>query len=261
MRTFILILLFARRHLFPFCVLFIIGCVLCQLAPAQTEDGAKQLTKPSEKKDVHHFDKDGKLHSRPLARIVPQASSPAPVRGAISSELENANPDCGVNALYALLKLNDISCSRQSLMEELSPKEKGSTMLELKTVARAHGLVAEIVQTTPFQAQTDVPFIARMTTNRPNQETDGHYVVVTSMGEERVEVIDSTGGWFVRMNRQTFDKRFSGYSLIRSSTPTSTKVIRTALGMLCVIQLLVCLRLLALRERHRAEARAQPLSF
>ncbi len=181
------------------------------------------------------FDKTGKLHkSEPVARP-PMAASPKPITGVLPPTIEKPDPDCGVHALYIFLRLHDTNCTLDQLRKRLTLTEQGANMLQLKEGAAEWGVSTAVVTLSADQFEPAVPFIARMKT--PDAPTEGHYVVVTQVTNDRITVLDSTAGGTITSPRARFEEEFSGYALIVVEKTSLWYWVRVVLVVVCVVQL------------------------
>jgi hypothetical protein len=202
---------------------------------------------------------DGKRAPQGTVMPLPTASNPVPVVGALPKTLERHNPDCGVHALYIFLRLNNCECTIDQIRAELPLTDLGATMLELREGALRHDVKAEVVSGAPQQFFGREPFIARLRT--PTSGAEGHYVVVTRMTDDIVDLIDSTAGGQVTAPRATFEKEFSGYALVRPEGTSSTATINKILAVICGLEVLVLLAILGItrqRAQHPAGAAELP---
>src|SRR5262249_7183968 len=108
----------------------------------------------------------------------------APIEGAVSSEVANTAPDCGANALYVLLRLLNVSCSRSAIKANVLTTGAGAGMLDLKQAAEKFGVESAIVQLKASELTT-LPAIARLEAPK-----GGHYAVVIQGEPGRVSLID-----------------------------------------------------------------------
>jgi|GEM_PF-4261627 len=195
---------------------------------AAKQDKTKQI--------ILSVDKTGKMRKSAPADPLPRATSPMPITGVLPRTIEKPDPDCGVHALYILLRLRGKDCTLDQLRKRLTLTEQGASMLELHEVAAEHGLSTAVVTLSADQLEPAVPFIARMKT--PNAKTEGHYVVVTQVTNDRVTMIDSTAGGTISSPRSTFEGDFSGYALIVvEKTSLLWWWVQVVLVVVCVVQL------------------------
>jgi len=200
---------------------------------------------------------DGKSAPSKTIMPLPSASNPVPVVGALPRTLERPNPDCGVHALYIFLRLTDCECALDQIRAELPLTDQGATILELRDGAVRHGVPAEVVSGSPQQFFGREPFIARLRT--PTGGAEGHYVVVTRMTDDIVDLIDSTAGGQVTAPRATFDKEFSGYALVRPEGTSSLATINKILAVICGLEVLGLLAILAItRQKAQHWCSTQP---
>ena len=119
---------------------------------------------------------------------------------------------CGVNALYVLLRANRVDVDHQRLLSECAVDPVyGTSLTDLSTVARQYGLAVQMLRSDPDHiAELPLPFIAHLEAN----ETTGHYVVVTRIGENSVSVIDGINGKYDDFRLGSFERAWSGYVLV-----------------------------------------------
>jgi ABC-type bacteriocin/lantibiotic exporter with double-glycine peptidase domain len=147
---------------------------------------------------------------------IPKKSSPQPIEGVIPTKVGEPKPECGLNALYMLLKLRDRSCTYDDLARELPLEKKGLSMLALRDASRRHGLNCEVAEAPPASLTPYVPLIVRM--NSDKDPENGHYLVITSSDSDIIQAIDSANGTFRMMKQGAFERQYSGYALVPSST-------------------------------------------
>jgi hypothetical protein len=181
------------------------------------------------------FDKTGKFKISPSTAPLPRATSPKPITGVLPRTIEKPDPDCGVHALYILLRLRGMDCALDQLRKRLTLTQEGASMLDLKAAAAEWGVPTAVVTLSAEQLEPAVPFIARMKT--PNAKTEGHYVVVTQVTNDRVTVLDSTAGGVITSPRPMFEGEFSGYTLIPVEVASPWRWVRVVLGIVCVVEL------------------------
>lgn len=167
-------------------------------------------------------------------------STPPPLLGALPKQIENPKPECGPNAMYVFLRLRNVACELEQLKRELPLEKDGVNMLALKGAANHYGVDVNVIQANPSQLIAATPLIARMQSGRSPQE--GHYVVLTQINDELVQVIDSADGATIRMPRSTFDREFTGYALapnIEWSFPIASYVnLTTTAATICAAEII-----------------------
>jgi hypothetical protein len=148
----------------------------------------------------------------------PRLESPQPNPSALPSQYCHPNPDCGVHALYYLLRLHRIECTQEEVAARLPLNEgTGASMLDMRDASTGFGCSTVVVHLSVSDAMTHVPFIARLKGNKTNSNddiNDGHYVVVTLMSDNNVMMIDGSGAGFINASREAFERDFSGYAII-----------------------------------------------
>lgn len=110
--------------------------------------------------------------------------------GSSSSAERYVPPDCGMNSLYILLKLNGAHASLEDLHGILPPRrDAGYSLRELQGAAGRWGLHLWGVRLTRDNVPLDRPVIAHF---GAAQGRPGHYAVLVPVGEmgTMVEVID-----------------------------------------------------------------------
>jgi hypothetical protein len=119
--------------------------------------------------------------------------------------------DCGLNALYTVLLLNDILPDYDQLREVVSPQPNtGNTLVELRDAARVYELELDLVWVTPQELQFyDLPLIIHC----EKWIDEGHYRVVVSFTDDnRVRVMETRNGLVHEVNLSKVD--FSGFALV-----------------------------------------------
>ena len=186
---------------------------------------------------IHAIDANGKITVRHNAPLIAEAASPQPVIGALPRSVERPNPECGVNALYIFLRLRGTDCALDQIRQKLPLTAQGANMLDLQRVASEHKVDTAVVSLSPEQFEDTVPFIARV--KAVGTGFEGHYVVVTRVTGDQVDLLDSTAGGSVTMPRATFERDFSGYALVEAGGPSGGKWLRIVLAVVCAVELVL----------------------
>lgn len=149
---------------------------------------------------------------------------------------------CGVNSLYALMRLERIPIEHATLAEELAVTERGASLEDLHGFAEKHGLSNDVIKSTPAELRTmRFPAIAHLKGGRD----EGHYVVLCGMTYHnpsliRVSLLDGTSCLFEERDLGGFVRDWSGYLLVPRPSPTMI-VLRYALYALLAALALSCL--------------------
>jgi len=130
---------------------------------------------------------------------------------------ETTELDCGVDALFVLLKLEGIQVSIDRLDAALPPRRPdGYSMAELATAARECGLRLEGMRFTKTDEPLKRPAIALLEDSR-----GGHFLVLRPVGSTgtMVQVIDPPHApWIIDYDRLLAGPKWTGRILIPRST-------------------------------------------
>jgi ABC-type bacteriocin/lantibiotic exporter with double-glycine peptidase domain len=121
---------------------------------------------------------------------------------------------CGINSLYIALRLcrphKEISYDE---IENRLPHDKpGNSLAEMCACAESFGVKAKVLKLLPEMLTADLlPAIVHF-----EEEKDqlGHFVVVTAVGEDRVEYIDGTSAILQVVPMSDFRREWSGYTIV-----------------------------------------------
>jgi len=232
------------------------ACCLCSLS-AQADGYLKKTEKLKFTREQNSLtvDKDGKPTIIPmkgdgLARL----ATPVPnSTNALPSEYCNNNPDCGVHALYYLLKLRGKECTQEEVAARLPVDEgTGTSMLGIRDASSGFGCSTVVVHLSASDAVNHVPFIAKLKGNKKdsNDDSDGHYVVVTSITDIKVKMIDSSGSGYITAKREAFERDFSGYALIVRKPWWNAAWIKISLLSICSAEVLLILTYFLTKKIH-----------
>jgi ABC-type bacteriocin/lantibiotic exporter with double-glycine peptidase domain len=142
---------------------------------------------------------------------------------------------CGVNALYVLLRANGILVDHQELLDECAVDPvKGMSLGELSRIATRYGLAVQMLKSDPDHlADLAVPFIAHLDAN----ETTGHFVVVTRVGNGSVSVIDGINGNYDDYRLGAFERSWTGFALTASDRSVLEVIL--SFSLCCLVWLLL----------------------
>jgi predicted double-glycine peptidase len=123
---------------------------------------------------------------------------------------------CGPNTLYMLLRGHERRVAFDEILSILKVGPEGVSLLDLSDAAGRLGLHTEVRRCSYqdlFQCQT--PFVAHYGkgTSRPSSLAKGHFIIVTSIDDYFIDVIDGTTAERHRYRRGTFEKYWSGFTL------------------------------------------------
>ncbi len=147
----------------------------------------------------------------------------APLLGQTSSQSATAKEDqiCGAKCLYVILRGYGKSPNTyKSITEELGPTSaEGYSLLQLRDVARKHGLYAESVQLdkeTLERFANSCSVILHL--SRVRGTNRGHYVICEGVTPTSTTIFDATAGVPSQMSHEIFSL-WSGNALIVSKNP------------------------------------------
>jgi hypothetical protein len=119
---------------------------------------------------------------------------------------------CGINVIYLLMRLNHKAVSYEGLEQGVPVSTEGTSLADMHHYTRSLGLTTRIVKTTPEKlGRYALPAIAHMEEELGNT---GHYVIVTGLGPDGVELIDGTTAILMTRPMSEFRKRWTGYVLV-----------------------------------------------
>jgi Peptidase C39 family len=119
---------------------------------------------------------------------------------------------CGINAIFLLMRLNHKAVSYEGLERGVPVSTEGTSLADLHRYTRSLGLATRIVKTTPEKlGRYALPAIAHQEEELGNT---GHYVIITGLGPDRVELIDGTSAILMTQPMSEFRKRWTGYLLV-----------------------------------------------
>ena len=123
-----------------------------------------------------------------------------------SSQFTRTTAQCGAKALAEVLKFIGKEAPLKDVAEGLGVKSGFVSMAEIKREAESLGVKPTGLKLTTLDGLkgSAMPLIAHFKAN--------HYVVVTSIGEKTLEVIDPDIGR-ITFTKESFRKRWSGYTL------------------------------------------------
>jgi hypothetical protein len=115
-----------------------------------------------------------------VALVLGFAFGPVPQSSQAGAAEPFTPPDCGLNCLYALLKLNGNEVDLQTLESALPPRNaQGYSLAELQAAASTFGMRLEGRQVGPSDTPFDRPVIAHIGFG---ETRSGHYVVLVPVG-------------------------------------------------------------------------------
>jgi hypothetical protein len=168
---------------------------------------------------------------------------------------------CAINSLYAFLRLCEIEVTFDTVCAALGDGFDGSDLVQLRVFAARFGLETSIVRFSDATLQDcPLPMLVHIPPNRAEERNVvGHFVVVLSVGDERVRFLDGTSGEDKRVRTDWLLASSSGYALVPTSK--QTRFLRT-LGLFSApLMGAAILVLLALDGRRRKTIRrARPSS-
>lgn len=190
--------------------------------------------------DVQHglrFGSDGNVIpiTRPNIEPLERSRNPDPDRAALALPVPIASKEsveCGANALFFFLRLNDADADVAAIKQRLPIGEHGVNLLMLKAESIYSGVPVVVAQTAPAQlSKLRMPLIARLA---PDDSSQGHFVVVTGINEREnlVTYIDGSNGDIVRMSLVGFGDAFAGQVIVREKW--YDEVIRLGLPFLLI---------------------------
>lgn len=99
----------------------------------------------------------------------------------------------GLRALYLYLKLNGAGVELERLQSRVSISEAGVSMLQMKEAAGFFSIPSQVVEGPPSAlTELRLPLVARMSFDRESKIAT--YIVVTSMGEDRIRYMNPSSG-------------------------------------------------------------------
>ena len=101
---------------------------------------------------------------------------------------------CGPKAVYMLLKLQGHDVHFSDVIEGTTVGSRGVSLINVKDMLAKHGIASDIIKCTPNDLPgLRTPYI--MYTYTPKVPSDiGHFVVVTAVTDEAVDVVDAHSG-------------------------------------------------------------------
>jgi hypothetical protein len=128
---------------------------------------------------------------------------------------------CGAKCLYVVLRGYGVSPrSYKTIVEELGPaKNDGYSLLQIRDVARNHGMFAECVQLDKKSLErfaSSASVILHLT--KVGGKDRGHYVICEGVNATSASIIDASSGAAVQISHEIF-LNWSGNALILSRDP------------------------------------------
>lgn len=120
---------------------------------------------------------------------------------------------CGPRAVVVLARLMGVSLDYQKVRREIGLSDRGTSIAEVGRVLKAHGIDCTIRRLDPTQLLTcPTPLIVH---HVPRFGTpDGHFLVLTEVGQEGLTAIDPMLGKAVRWKWSSFSDAWSGFAVI-----------------------------------------------
>ena len=110
----------------------------------------------------------------------------APTQQSEKLAAEKATEECGVNSLFALLRLYGVSAKRAEVVLRTRLTGRGSTVAELMECARQYDLPLCAVRATPARLETlPLPAVVHL-----DGDVRGHFCVLTAVRRASVDIID-----------------------------------------------------------------------
>jgi TRAP-type C4-dicarboxylate transport system permease small subunit len=118
---------------------------------------------------------------------------------------------CPVNSLYIILRLYNRAVTYRDVEERLPVGSQGSSLVQLRDCAASFGLYARVVKGSPDSLnRCRLPALAHC----DEEKETGHYVVILSVGNDEVELIDGTTAMVQTLTASEFRKRWSGHLIL-----------------------------------------------
>jgi len=161
---------------------------------------------------------------------------------ALMEQMEERFRSCGLNCVYMMLSLENLSPDYEELNRCVQIGPKGNNMVELRDAARQFGL-----DTTVYQCdindldQCPTPFIAYMkpVPDRPN----GHFIVVLEPSRRMFRVMDGSFPWVGTMTPERFRNEWGGRVLGKTIHERPARTWGISIGGLgCLVLLYACYR-------------------
>jgi ABC-type bacteriocin/lantibiotic exporter with double-glycine peptidase domain len=119
---------------------------------------------------------------------------------------------CGINTIFLMMRLNHKAVSYEGLERGVPVTTEGTSLADIRRYLMSLGLATRIVKTTPEKlGRYALPAIAHL---EEELGSTGHYVIITGLGPDWVELIDGTSAILMTQTMSEFRKRWSGYLLV-----------------------------------------------
>lgn len=119
---------------------------------------------------------------------------------------------CGINTIFLMMRLNHKAVSYEGLERGVPVSTEGTSLADMRRYMMSLGLATRIVKTTPEKlGRYALPAIAHL---EEELGSTGHYVIITGLGPDWVELIDGTSAFLVMQSMSKFQKRWTGYLLV-----------------------------------------------
>ena len=149
---------------------------------------------------------------------------------------------CGINALYAMLRVKGKTVDLGDISTRLVLPESGASLEQIRELAARFGLDAQVIKTTPEQLRSlPMPLILHQAMSEKGKSDRDHFVLVVGLDTDgRYAVIDGTTGMLFYTQPAALESMWSGYALIADSGIRATGA-GTALkvGLISMLGLIV----------------------
>jgi hypothetical protein len=182
---------------------------------------------------------------------IPVTITPQGQQAALKRWITEVGPECGVNALYVVLRLRDKAISYDDLRASVPTTDAGANMVDLKCAAAEFGLDMTVVESPLRALRPHAPCIIRLSGMFDSHS--GHYVVLANAWkDDELEIIDATTGTVSITNESTIAGVYSGYALVANTRQTN---LRRVLSCLLIIALPIPCIILGIRYIPRTHQR------
>lgn len=139
---------------------------------------------------------------------------------------------CGPNALYSLLKCCDLPADYAEIERNLPMESRGVSLLSLKRAAQHFGLQTRVRK---YSSESilglQTPAIAHHYFDMKTNDSDAHYVLLTSITDDDIEFIDGTTGLLQKVSAAKFYSTWSGYVLEPAGNASASASLMISLGV------------------------------
>lgn len=117
--------------------------------------------------------------------------------------------DCGVNAVYTLLRLKDMNVDLPEISRNLARDlENGSSIHDVETYLHEHGIKTDARMMRLSGLAQKRGALAVLLLHKHGADVAGHYVVARALGNGRLQVIDSLAGATINEDAESSKERF-----------------------------------------------------